>query len=304
MRRTSALVLLLAACANDYDLQSDKAPNQGADDPEQPTEPDETPEDPMDSGSPEDTGGSDTTLPTDEKPIARCDVSPNPVQPPFESATWDGTASTDPAGHPIVDYAWALVSRPAGSTASMPTGTAATRGGFTPDLAGEYVGRLVVTTDDGRRSDPCEVVLESIPAEDLWVEMYWSVSQDDMDLHLLAPGGSLLSDLDCYYANCTWGGLDWGVRGNTGDNPSLDLDDIPGIGPENINIAAPQNGIYTVYVHDYTGSTPDHYGGNDVTVNIYLNGRLSWTDTRTISSDGDYVPFAEINWTTGTVSSL
>ena len=49
-------------------------------------------------------------------------------------------------------------------------------------------------------------------------------------------------------------------------------------------------------MHDYTGSTPDFRGENEVTVNIYISGELELTDTRFISGDGDYVPIANIDW--------
>jgi hypothetical protein len=226
------------------------------------------------------------------------------VHPPFETAQWDGSSSYDPAGGTITNYNWTLASKPSGSSAVMPSGSGPFRNDFLPDLAGDYVGRLVVTTADGRSSEPCETTLEAIPAESLWVEMYWTVANDDMDLHLLAPGGSLLSDRDCYYANCVGGWLDWGTVGDEDDDPALDLDDIPNTGPENINIFDPQNGTFTVYVHDYSGSTPDYYGSNTVTVNIYIAGALVYTGTTGISGDGDYVPFAEVDWPTGAVTDL
>ena len=105
--------------------------------------------------------------------------------------------------------------------------------------------------------------------------------------------------------NCTpnaWIPLDWGQQGSSSDDPSLDIDDIPGTGPENINIYNPEtSGAYTVVVHDYQGSTGDVQGPNEVTVNIYLNGVLEWSDTRAISGENTYTPFAKIDWGTGTV---
>ena len=247
--------------------------------------------------------------PEPEEPVAVCSADPNPVSPPFETATWVGSSSYDPNGGVIVDYDWTLTSSPGGSTALMPAGTA-NRYPFTPVLAGTYVGELIVTNDAGLASDPCEATLEAVPTESLWVEMFWEQPQDDMDLHILAAGGSLETRDDCYYSNCTPSAqiffpMDWGTTGYVGDNPTLDLDDIPGTGPENINIDTPQPGAeYTVVVHDYTGSTPDVYEENQVTVNIYLDGSLEWTETRPITGDGSYTYFARIDWSSGTIASL
>jgi len=259
-----------------------------------------------DTNSPVDTAETEIAV---EPPVAVCSVDPNPVSPPFESAVWIGNSSYDPSGGTIIDYSWTLVSEPDGSTVLMPSGTA-NRYPFTPVLAGTYVGQLVVTNEEGLSSDPCEVTLEAVPTESLWVEMFWEQSQDDMDLHLLVDGGSLETRDDCYYSNCTPSAqiffpMDWGSTGYTGDNPTLDLDDIPGTGPENINIDTPHPGaVYTVVVHDYTGSTPDVYTSNSVTVNVYLDGSLAWTDTRPVEGDGSYTYFARIDWAGGTITSL
>lgn len=255
-----------------------------------------------------DTHDSAPPPPTD--PVAVCDVTPSPIAPPWEAATWIGENSYDPDGGLIVSYNWTLVSSPAGSTVTMPTG-GSNRPDFVPVLAGEYVGQLIVSNASGDVSEPCTAILDSIPAQNLWIEMYWEHPDDDMDLHLIAPGGTYNNlYTDCYYANCTpsmsWiYNLDWGNSGYDGDDPSLDLDDIMGAGPENINILDPQtNGVYTVIVHDYQGSTSDVYGANNVTVNIYLNGSLTWTDTKAISGDNTVNEFAEIDWSSGTVTSL
>lgn len=98
------------------------------------------------------------------------------------------------------------------------------------------------------------------------------------------------------------GGLDWGVAGVGIDDPSLDLDDIPGTGPENINIEEPVSGIYTVVVHDYPSTVLMH--GNQVTVFIYLDGVLVWGDSRYIVGEDLDVYFAEIDTNLGEVIPL
>ncbi|MCB9765431.1 MAG: choice-of-anchor D domain-containing protein [Alphaproteobacteria bacterium] len=241
---------------------------------------------------------------SEERPVAICSATPNPVSVFYQRANFIGEDSYDPAGLILTDYDWRLVSRPSGSAANMPSGQTSrpNRNGFQTDMVGTYIAELVVTNELGVSSEPCLVELDAEPSQDLWVEMYWVHSGDDMDLHLLKPGGQLTTMGDCYYGNCTGRGLDWGQSGVSSDNPTLDIDDIPGTGPENINIASPETGTFTVYVHDYPGST--YQASNDVTVNIYLGGVLVWTDTRAISGENNYVPFAEIVWPDQIVNGL
>lgn len=254
----------------------------------------------IDSATVETDGTDDTvdTSPPLAQPIANCSVNPAEVEAIHESANWIGGSSYDPDGS-IVEYRWSLVSAPAGSSAIMPSG-GSDRLNFSPDVAGDYVGELIVVDNDNIESEPCDATLSATAGDGLWVEMFWVHGGDDMDLHLVNGSGSLTSNSDCYYANCT-GGLNWGAAGPD-DNPKLDLDDITGAGPENININSPANGSYTVYVHDYPGSV--YSGRNDVTVNVYVGGALTWTDTRNINSEGCYEPFVKITIPGGSTTSM
>lgn len=292
-----ATATLIAACSSDYKVHAEEDPNAGSERAElDSAEPEIEEEEPEDTGE----GGFDEE-PDPDKPVAVCNVSPDKIRPITGSATWDGSESYDPNGLEIVDYDWTLVALPSGSTSSMPPGESI-RTPFVPDMAGNYVAELVVVNEDGIESEPCGTTLQAEPGEALWVEMFWESSGDDMDLHLLAPGGTLRTETDCYYANCAYSTLDWGVSGSTLDDPALDLDDISGTGPENINIEEPEDAVYTVVVHDYPGSS--FSPGNMVTINIYLDGALEWTDSRLISGEDTNTYFAEIDAATGTVTSL
>ncbi|MFC1609377.1 hypothetical protein ACFL6C_00325 [Myxococcota bacterium] len=235
-------------------------------------------------------------------PVAVCDVHPRVVHPPFESATWLGSGSHDPNGFVVVSHTWQLTSTPSGSATTMPSCSTPDCGPFTPDVAGIYTAKLTVENELGH-TDSCTATLEAVPAEELWVEMFWEHSGDDMDLHLLAPGGTPRSSTDCYFANCVGGGfLDWGQSGFGGDDPALDLDDIPGTGPENINVSSPSTGTYGVFVHDYPMSS--YTPGNNVTVNVYVNGNPVYSDTRTIVGEDSDEYFCQIEWPSGVVTPL
>ena len=96
--------------------------------------------------------------------------------------------------------------------------------------------------------------------------------QSDLDLHLTAPGGSLgdygtcpagcppehcAEATDEHVDTCRQEGLDcgfanrrpeWGAAGRA-DDPSLDIDDVAGDGPEIITLNNPADGSYRVVVH-------------------------------------------------------
>ena len=92
-----------------------------------------------------------------------------------------------------------------------------------------------------------------------------------------------------------------GHPGRASDDPSLDLDDINGTGPEP-NIVAPANSNdYTIVVHDYQGTVDDNTATN-CTVNIYLNVLMQTYNFDISGEDAEYY-VAEIDWPSGNISA-
>lgn len=210
-------------------------------------------------------------------PLAQC---PDTIRTtPLSTVRLTASAIAD---SDIRAYQWSLVDKPAGSAATELMPANARETSFTPDVAGEYRVRLTLTDSLGA-TGTCETIILAVNAEGLRVEVFWNAPDrscdtrsppcdaTDVDLHLLRPMGSEWFDGadDCYYANCTGGGLAWGDIGPL-DDPRLDIDDVEGFGPENINLERPAPGVYRVGVHMFdTDSFGGAFSSAATVVNIY-----------------------------------
>jgi hypothetical protein len=205
-----------------------------------------------------------------EGPVASCPSEL--VTSPLRAVTLRGGAQSDRA---LLSTTWTLERAP--PTSARPTPRPADRAvtSFTPDVAGDYTLRLRVV-DSAGAADECTTLLRATPREGLRVELVWdppgrscprnpgaACDRSDVDLHLLRDPGRgtrWRSDDECYYFNCNVSAgrrLSWGAPGPQ-DDPRLDIDDVDGHGPENINIDRPSSRAYRIGVHyfDAHGAGP------------------------------------------------
>lgn len=255
---------------------------------------------------------------------------------PLDIVTLDGSLSRDedgPDGRPV-HWEWIVVQRPDGSTAQpveryfnppRPVDGGPADDGRTPtaqffvDLAGAYVIELRVTDADGAiaPSDGCpqapaRIEIRAVPDEAIWVQLVWHNPADpdetdgegsDLDLHLLHPLAEGWADVpyNCHYANPA---PDWGPPGPAGD-PTHDLDDSNGAGPENIHVFEPEDTSllgerYRVGVHyrraeDFLGGGT--WGPAEATVRVFLAGQLVGEWRRILEATDAFWEVAGIVWT-------
>ncbi len=248
---------------------------------------------------------------------------------PLDVVTLDGSASV-PGELGITAWHWTVVARPAGSTSQpaerfttprrpqdgrVDDDPATPTAQFFVDLAGEYTIELRVGDAAGMPTDAAfaTLLIRARPGEDIHVQLVWNTPGDadqtdpegtDVDLHFLHPTarGWGVSPLDTYFAN--WS-PDWGRQGDPLDDPSLDIDDVDGAGPENINLDNPEDtsqfdACYRVGAHYFRGENHvggGTYGPSDATVRIYLGGELAYEKTRTLDATDNFWFAAEVCWT-------
>ncbi|MEM6929204.1 MAG: hypothetical protein AAF602_19855 [Myxococcota bacterium] len=182
---------------------------------------------------------------------------------------FDGTDSFDPGGFEPLRYQWSVVQRPAGSDADIPLDPAdQPLADLYVDVAGNWAIQLVVVNALDTESEPVVCAFGAAPEDKLYVELSWDSPNADIDLHLIEGTQAVLfqEPEDCNYCNTN---PNWGANGPD-DDPRLDIDDLAGFGPENINIFQPQQGAFQVKVHYFRRNGEED--PVNARVRVWING--------------------------------
>ena len=226
---------------------------------------------------------------------------------PLQVLVLDGSASFDPSGDEIVEYIWEIVEAPERAINGIRAFSGDPENGalaeyFLP-LAGRYRICLSVVDDTGLEcldTQQCVTVI-AIPEEAIAIELTWDNPTDpdqadsegsDVDLHFVKmPAPWFDPVFDAYYANeePIW----------NPENPSLDIDDTDGVGPETVQLDNPDDcQWYAVGAHYFR----EQWGTAWPTVRIFINGRLiDEIVNQPLFSTDDFWDIARIHWPSGTV---
>ncbi|HEY3358070.1 MAG TPA: hypothetical protein VGQ83_32775 [Polyangia bacterium] len=178
---------------------------------------------------------------------------------PLDTVTLTG-AATDADGATTFSYHWRLVSAPAGNSAGLSGAPGSTPADvstqqhptFFAQLAGDYVVGVIARDASGCDSAEVKVLVRVKPHASIHLELTWDRSVD-IDLQLVegatAPLFGTVSGDTCYWNDK--------VPAWIPVKPSLDIDDVAGCNPENINFGSiggtqpPRDTYYSVYAHYY-----------------------------------------------------
>lgn len=136
-----------------------------------------------------------------------------------------------------------------------------------PLFCGTQLLECVWSNDAGEYVAVVEIVTTDCVDADIRVTLTWDDLGRDYELHLVKQGGRINDDAtDCTWTSCIGTSLDWGVMGDTSDNPRKDVDNTGAYGPENIFYASPEDGTYTVMVEHWGSGAAESDG--QLTINV------------------------------------
>ncbi|MBQ1925811.1 MAG: choice-of-anchor D domain-containing protein [Proteobacteria bacterium] len=229
---------------------------------------------------------------------------------PLDTITLDGSLSSDKETEAKdLEYIWSLKSWPKDSTSSI--AAAKDKATFFLDLAGKYEICLSVKDSAGLPSCNTDcVTVTATPRETIHVQLVWSTPADnaigdtygaDLDLHFLTlPDGKwgdkgvavLQNGTDIYFSNKY---AVWHVDNFGNEEPSLDIDDKDGEGPENVNLNNPAPcRWYAIGVHYYQDNA---LGPSYATVRSYINGKMRFEKAKiSLKQTGVFKQVAWLFW--------
>ncbi len=227
---------------------------------------------------------------------------------PLQTIEFSSSRSSDPSGTDL-SYEWSIVSRPTNSQARLAPDEFAPNPRLMLDLAGDYeVALTVYNAYEVASCTASKVTIHAVPDQDIHIQLVWRAPAvpnpaqgrgTDLDLHYLHPLGHWNeAPYAVFWRNRS---ANWG----TVQNPSiatLDIDDLYGLGPENINHRDPVAGLsYAIGVYYYSDRG---YGQTRATVRVYINGLLSKEFLeRSLPSSGYFWYVGDIQWPSGNIVS-
>ena len=252
-------------------------------------------------------------------PIAKVGVVQGEQVVPQTPVQLIGDKSIAP-GSKVTKYKW-TAQQPLGSNQLFAPGPNVANPIFQPNVAGNYTFCLDVWDANGVKAcQPACTDVAVIPDKAIHVELLWNTPADpdqgdtgpgagaDLDLHFAHPLAAL-PDKDCDGQPDPWFSSQWdtfwfdpnpqwGSPNSTADNPSLDLDDTDGAGPENLSLADPEGtaldpAVYSIGVHYWH----DHgFGPSSATIAIYVQSGLALQIVNVKLNPLDMWYVGKLNW--------
>ena len=240
--------------------------------------------------------GHDLTLPLD---IESCGTS---------DLTFSGIERGSFLGMPLPDtFQWVIT--PNTPVILAPGEHATVDVTFTPGRAGLQSGHINVVSNDmdtQRTRVELFATAEQPPMvdQDVHIQIDWDEDMCDVDLHFVLSSNNLFDCTDdCYYANSN---PDWGAMGDWQDDPFLDVDDVDGYGPENINVQDLLPGTYRIALHYYSDSHDESPSvSTNASVRVYLGGQLAGEyGPQFLDSTGRIWDVATLEWPAATLTTV